>query len=100
VNEFYNGGGAQDFSTSINNWRTVMDAVQAPPPLISGVTYNGDTFEFTFPGQRGRTNRVESTTNFLDWTVITNVTGPNLPAIIRDTDVGLNPWRFYRVVRQ
>jgi len=100
INEFYNGGGAQDFTTSIGNWRTVMDAVQAPPALLSNISFTNGAFGFTFPGQRGRNNRVECTTNFLDWTTITNVTGTNLPALIRDLNAGANPLRFYRVARQ
>src|SRR5262245_45365261 len=31
INEFYNGGNAQDFSANIASWRTIIDAVQAPP---------------------------------------------------------------------
>jgi hypothetical protein len=101
VKAFYNGGGAIDFSTDIANWRNIMDAVQAPPPVITDVRLaTNDIFRFTVPGQRGRINRVEGTTNLVNWVTVTNITGTNAPVIVRDTNVLANPRRFYRVVRQ
>ena len=102
--EFYNGGGAQDFSARIAEWRNVIDSVQAPPPLLSNARLAGGNFEFTFPGQRGRTNRVECATmagpgDFLDWTVITNIYGTNTAVTFRDTNTLLNERRFFRVRR-
>jgi len=99
VNEIYAGGGAQDFGPSIANWRRVIDSVQAPPPTITGARLDGGTLEFTIPGQRGRTNRVESSTNLLDWTTLTNVFGMNGPIAIREPNAAENPDRFYRVVQ-
>jgi hypothetical protein len=100
INEFYNGGGSQDFSMNITNWRNVIDAVQAPPPLITDARFaTNDVFRFTVPGQRGRINRVEGTTNLIDWVTVTNITGTNAPVIVRDTNVLSNPRRFYRVLR-
>ena len=101
INEFYNGGGQQDFSARIAAWRDIIDAVQAPPPEITDIRLpNTNAFRFTVQAQRGRINRVQSTTNLRDWITVTNITGTNAPVIIRDTNVLANPARFYRVLRQ
>ena len=101
VNAVENGGGTTDFSAQIASWRTIIDAVQAPAPQITDVRLaNPNTIRFTVPGQRGRTNRVEGTTNFVNWTTVTNITGTNVPVIVRDTNVLGNSQRFYRVLRQ
>jgi hypothetical protein len=101
INEFYNGGPEQDFSARITAWRNLIDAVEAPPPVITDVRLaTNDVFRFTVPGQRGRINRVEGTTNLINWVTVTNITGTNAPVIVRDTNVLANPRRFYRVVRQ
>ena len=100
LNAVENGGGTTDFSTQIASWRNILDAVQAPPPKITDVRATlGGVFRFTVPAQRGRINRVEGTTNFTDWTTITNITGTNAPVIVRETNIFPNPRRFYRVVR-
>lgn len=99
VNEIYAGGGAQNFGPNITKWRQVIDSVQGPPPVISGPRLNNGALEFTIPGQRGRTNRVESTGNFLEWTLLANVFGTNGPVTIREPIVTENPHRFYRVVQ-
>jgi len=93
------GGGAEDYTARINAWRNLIDSVQAPPPRLTNVLRTNNTFQFTFPGQRGRTNRVECTTNFTDWAVVTNTFGTNLPITFRDTNALVNPRRFYRVRR-
>lgn len=97
--DFYNGGGAQDFSTQMANFRNIIDSVQAPPPRLTNVSFNAGTFQFTFPGQRGRTNRVEYSTDYADWITVTNVFGTNAPITFRDTNVLDNPQRIYRVRR-
>lgn len=99
VNEIYAGGGAQDFGPSIANWRRAIDSVQAPPPTITGARLDGGGLEFTIRGQRGHTNRVESSTNFVAWTTLTNVFGANGPVVIREPGAAENPDRFYRVVQ-
>ncbi len=97
--DFYNGGGAQDFSTQMAGFRNIIDSVQAPPPRLTNVALNAGTFQFTFPGQRGRTNRIEYTTNFVDWSAVTNVFGTNAPITFRETNATVNPQRVYRVRR-
>jgi hypothetical protein len=99
LKEFYDGGGAFDFSARVAAWRNILDSVQAPPPRLTNVIRSGTNFQFTFPGQRGRTNRVEYTTNFTQWTVATNVFGTNAPIVFRDPTIPGKPRRFYRVVR-
>ena len=100
INEFYNGGGAQDFSTRIAEWRTVLDSVQAPAPEITDArATTGGVFRFTVPGQRGRTNRVQSSTNLTNWITVTNITGTNAAVVVRETNIFPNPRRFYRLVR-
>src|SRR4051812_26210731 len=94
VNAVENGGGTTDFSAQIAAWRTIIDAVQAPAPAITDVRLaNTNTIRFTVPGQRGRTNRVEGTTDFLTWGTVTNITGTNVPVVVRDTTVLTNPQR-------
>ncbi|HYV32593.1 MAG TPA: hypothetical protein VEO53_15995 [Candidatus Binatia bacterium] len=104
IDDFSNGGGAADFSAAIAGWRNILDSVQAPPPQITNARQSGDVFEFSFPGQQGRTNRVESATmagpaGFLDWTVVTNVFGTNASITFRETQALSNGGRFYRVRR-
>ena len=91
------GGGAEDYSARITAWRNLIDSVQAPPPRLTNARLANGTFQFTFPGQRGRTNRVEATTDYADWVTVTNVFGTNAPITIRDTNALVNPQRIYRV---
>lgn len=100
LNAVENGGGATDFSGQIASWRNIIDAVQAPPPQITDVRATpAGLFRFTVPGQRGRINRVQSSTDFTNWVTVTNITGTNAPVIVRETNIFPNPHRFYRVVR-
>ena len=99
VKDFYNGGGAIDFSSQITSWRRLIDSVEAAPPTITHARYTNGNFEFTIPGQRGRTNRVEGTTDLLNWATLTNVFGTNSPIVIRDPDAVQNEHRAYRIVR-
>ncbi len=93
------GGGPEDYSVRIARWRNLIDSVQAPPPVLKNARFNDSAFEFTVPGQRGRTNRVESTTNFVNWTTVTNLFGTNAPIVIRDPNALQRDQRLYRVVR-
>lgn len=93
------GGGAKNYSANISAWRTIIDSVQAPAPAITDTRLNGGIFEFTIPGQRGRTNRVELSTNLVDWVTLTNVFGTNGQVSIGEPDATENSERFFRVVR-
>jgi hypothetical protein len=93
------GYGDSNFADNVAGWQRLIDSVQAPPPRITHVGLNDGRFEFTIPGQRGRTNRVECTTDFTVWTTITNVFGTNAPVVVRDLNPADGLGRFYRVVR-
>jgi len=93
------GGGPLDWNVAINQWRAAIDSVQAPPPQLTSVRLAEGAFQFTFPGQRGRTNRVESTTDLVNWTVLTNFFGTNAPITFSDTNAISNDQRFYRLRR-
>lgn len=101
ISDFSNGGGAFDFTADVNRWRRILDAVQAGPPVLTNVPSSGavSDFAFTFPGQRGRTNVVESSADLATWSVVTNVFGTNAPITVRDPDVPNSPRKFYRVRR-
>ncbi|HZO84468.1 MAG TPA: hypothetical protein VFC26_04600 [Verrucomicrobiae bacterium] len=89
-----------DFSAAVLRWRGSIDRVLAPRPRITNTELLTDgTLSFAFLGQRERTNRVECTTNFLNWTVLSNFFGTNAPSIFRDPDATSGPPRFYRVRR-
>ena len=96
----YDRGGTvrlADFSGQI----VVLDffAFQAPPPQLTNLRRSGQGIEFSFAAQRGRTNRVEASTNFIHWSVLTNVVGTNALVSYRDTNVLGAARRFYRVRR-
>ena len=100
ISDFSNGGGARDYSASLLRWRSILDSVQAPrPTLTNAPDISSGAFAFLFPGQRGRTNVVESTSNLVDWVALTNVFGTNAPVTFRDADVLNNDRRFYRLRR-
>jgi hypothetical protein len=93
------GGGPADWNVAIAQWHAAIDSVQAPPPQLTNARLSGGTFQFTFPGQRGRTNQVQCSSNFVNWTVLTNVFGTNAPITFRDTNAVSGGQRFYRVRR-
>src|SRR5262245_22759578 len=101
ISDFSNGGGAFDFTPAINRWRTILDSVQAPQPVLTNTPPSGSAneFTFTFPGQRGRTNVVETSADLATWSVVTNVFGTNAPITVRDTNYLNNDRKFYRVRR-
>lgn len=101
ISDFSNGGGAFDFTADVNRWRRILDTVQAPPPVLTNAPFSGSEseFAFTFPGQRGRTNVVESSTDLTTWSVVTNVFGTNAPITVRETNVLNDERKFYRVRR-
>lgn len=82
-----------------NTLRAVLEQVQAGPPLITHfrLATNGG-FEMTIPGQLGRTNRVEFSTDFTTWNTLTNIWGTNAPITIRDSTPATGQ-RLYRVRR-
>lgn len=94
-------GDFSDNGPTVTRWRATIDSVQAPLPLIRNARLEANgTFQFYFPGQRGRTNQVLCTGDLVNWTVLTNVTGTNVLFLFRDMNTTLsNPVRVYRVRR-
>lgn len=82
-----------------NTLRGVIEQVQAGPPLITNFQpAAAGGFEMTIPGQLGRTNRVEFSTDLTNWQTLTNVWGTNAPITLRDSTPATGQ-RFYRVRR-
>jgi hypothetical protein len=92
------GGGVSDWTAALDRWRATIDGVQAAPPQLTDVRLSGGILQFSFPGQRGRTNRIEWTMDFMNWSVLTNVFGTNAPIVFRETN-RQGSRRFYRVHR-
>jgi hypothetical protein len=96
------GGGATDWGMLIYQIRAAIDSVAAPPPRLTDVRAFNNRIEFTFPGQIGRTNIVESTTNLLSpqsWSLAATYIGTNGPITFRDDNRNLSSRRFFRVRR-
>ena len=87
-----------DFMNKINEWRAIIDSVKAPPPRIAQPVIASGSVQFTVPGQRGQTNRVEVSSDMRNWGTVTNLIGTNAPITIRDP-ITAPGRRFYRVVR-
>lgn len=100
------GGGVCDAcwdTQIINPIRAAIDSVTAPPPQLTDVRKYSSRIQFTFPGQIGITNRVESTTNLLSpvsWSPVANYFGTNGPITFREDSRLPASQRFYRVRRQ
>ena len=92
----HGGYNEADFMNKISQWRAIIDSVKAPPPRIAPPAVVGSNVQFTIPGQRGQTNRVEASSDLLAWTTVTNLIGTSAPVTVRDAITGR---RFYRVVR-
>lgn len=99
------GGGVCDAcwdTQIINPIRAAIDSVNAPWPRLTDVQKYNSRIQFTFPGQIGRTNRVESTTNLLspvNWSPVANYFGSNGPITFREDSRLPASQRFYRVRR-
>jgi len=92
------GGGVANWTNAINQWRATIDSVEAPPPLLTNARLADGNLQFRFPGQRGRTNEIEWTADFIHWSILTNVFGTNAPVIFQENVTRANR-RFYRVHR-
>jgi alpha-tubulin suppressor-like RCC1 family protein len=60
------------------------------------VSTNGFMLQLTL--EAGRSFRLQSTTNFVNWTDITNITGTGLPYIFTDRSATNRPYNFYRTI--
>lgn len=93
------GYGDTQFSTELASFRAIIDTVQAPviAPQLSAAHLAGSAFEFTLQTQRGRSYRVQGSTNLTDWTTLRTIPGTNIPVLFRDTNAPPSR-RFYRTV--
>jgi len=87
-----------EFMNTVNQWRAMIDSVKAPPPRLAPPAIVGGNVQFTVPGQRGQTNRVEASSDLRIWSTVTNLIGTNAPVTVRDR-ITAPGRRFYRVVR-
>lgn len=93
------GFGDTQFSTELASFRAIIDTVQAPlvAPQLSAAHLVGSAFEFTLQTQRGRSYRVQGSTNLTDWSTLRTIAGSNVPVLFRDTNAP-PARRFYRTV--
>ena len=91
------GYGDTDFNAELASFRAIIDTVQAPAaaPLLTATRRVGADFEFGFQPQRGRTYRVEASTNLAAWTTLRTYSATTNPIVFRDTNAP-PPRRFYR----
>lgn len=95
------GYGDTDFNTELAGFRTLIDRVQGPVvrPQLDGLRRVGADFEFSFQPPRGRTNRVEASTDLENWTVLRTFLPATNAITFRDTNAAPTA-RFYRVLSQ
>lgn len=93
------GYGDTDFNQELANFRAIIDTVQPPVtrPQLSAARRVGADFEFTFQPQRGRTYRVEASTNLTSWATLRTYPATTNAIVFRDTNAP-PAQRFYRAV--
>ncbi len=93
------GYGDSDFNAELASFRAIIDTVQPPalPPQLTNARRLGADFEFSFQPQRGRTNRVEASTNLTSWTTLRTYLPSTNVIVFRDSNVP-PARRFYRTV--
>ncbi len=70
-----------------------------PRPLLSQPTRLGNgQFRFTFTGESGTNYSLQSSSNLLDWVLVTNFTATNAPQQLTDSSAPAYAKRFYRAV--
>ena len=93
------GGGLVDWDLGLKQWHSVIDSVAAPSPALSGLQLTDRVVQFEFPGQRGHTNRVESSTDLRSWRTLMAVSGSNETTTFRATNALTGRASYYRVRR-
>jgi hypothetical protein len=72
--------------------------IPKPPSLSKPKLYVDGSFEFLLLGQTGQSYTLQYSTNFTNWTALTNVAGSVGPITIMDLGATNAPARFYRAV--
>jgi thiol-disulfide isomerase/thioredoxin len=95
----YLGYGQTDFNTTLAGFRTVIDTVQPAivPALLNNQRRIGADFEFKFQTQPGRSYRVLSSTNLVNWTTLQTLPGATNVTTFRHTNAPAVQ-NYYRVV--
>lgn len=100
----HSGFGDFDFSQEITGFRLAIDAIEAPalqPVLDQARLLANGHFQCRLVGQRGKTYRLEASTNLLDWTVVaTNLPGSSSGRTVEDTQTSGHARRFYRAAEE
>lgn len=93
------GYGDTQFGAELAEFRTAIDAVQAPvvPPRLGAFGILRGGFEFSVQTQPARTYRVEASEDLIRWSTLRTLQGTNAPIVFRDTNAPAAS-RFYRVV--
>ena len=93
------GYGDTDFNQELANFRALIDTVQTPAlaPQLSNARRVGPDFEFSFQPQRGRTYRVEASTNLTSWTTLRTYPNATNAIVFRHTNAPPSR-QFYRAV--
>ena len=91
--------GTTDFSTTLANYRAIIDTVQPVinRPQLTAPDRSGTNFEFSFLTQTNRTYRVQASTNLVNWTTLRTNAGTASVILFRDTNAPPGQ-RFYRTV--
>ena len=104
VNEIYAGGGAQDFSANIRNWRSKIGAVQAAPTpiLLSTPRFGSEgAFQFTMTGAANARYAIEASLDLENWQrIIGDLPGSTAGSVVSDPTLPLLPRQFYRAIQQ
>lgn len=87
-----------DAALTVPTLRGWVEAVRGKlsPTITEFRLAPGPVFTAQFTAQKGRTNWIEATTNWVDWIALTNLTASNTVPFF-DPGAALAPRRFYRV---
>ncbi len=93
------GYGETDFNQELAAFRAAIDAVQPATlaPSLTNPRRIGPDMEFTLLTQIGRTYRVQTSPDLVEWNTLRSVQGAPDPVVFRDTNAPLDV-RFYRAV--
>jgi hypothetical protein len=67
-------------------------------PVVSSAHFTNGQFRLTINGDAGPDYLVQASTNLATWTTLVTNFSPVLPLLWADTNTGLFPQRFYRVL--